>query len=328
MKRSLDHQCDTLRQDHNTDHDKNVNMNARLILSLVVLGLMPLAAVADPPVFVGVIEDTASTDLTPAMSRIHVRLAFQKQGMEWIPFASGTQFNITPAQTDPTFPSTVNWTIVFDGKRLGTITSTNPGLDWSADIGIQTITTPSNDIPRVRTETRDFSLADRRERSRPLLVVSVPNFHDPEGWKITTLTVAEKKLAIAKFRKKFPKMEQCDEPETKPIRMVPYFDDEIVFIKAYRSNSGEVLYGQQLDDTRSKCGFFDDENFFSYWFLLNRPHGVQLLDSQMTPIDAADLDGDGHSEWVFQTSRGEDEDGYELFYDDFTKKASFHWTYH
>jgi hypothetical protein len=48
----------------------------------------------------------------------------------------------------------------------------------------------------------------------------------------------------------------------------------------------------------------------------------------MTPMDAADLDGNGHSEWVFQTSRGEDEDGYELFYDGFTKKASFHWVYH
>jgi len=53
-----------------------------------------------------------------------------------------------------------------------------------------------------------------------------------------------------------------------------------------------------------------------------------LLGSQMTPMDAVDLDGKRHSEWLFQTARGEDEDGYELFYDDFSKKASFHWTYH
>jgi hypothetical protein len=306
-----------------------VNMSARFALTVIVLGLIPLAAIADPPVVVGVIEDTAFQDLTPAMSSIHVRLAFQKQGMEWIPFGSGTQFDMTSARSDPSFPATVNWTVVFDGKQLGNIISTNPEpSNRYADIGVQAITTAAKDIPRVRIGARDFHLADRRERTRPLLVVSVPNFHDPEGWKVTSLTVAEKKLAIAKFRNKFPKMEQCDDPETKPIHMVPYFDDEIVFIKAYRSKSGDVLYGQKLDDTRSKCGFFDDEHFFDYWFLSSQHNGIQLLDSQMTPMDAADLDGNGHSEWVFQTSRGEDEDGYELFYDGFTKKASFHWVYH
>ena len=110
--------------------------------------------------------------------------------------------------------------------------------------------------------------------------------------------------------------------------MVPYSDEEVRFIKAYRSKNGEVIFGQRLDEARSRCGFFDDELFFDYWFVLKTDQNVRLLGSQMTPMDAADLDNSGKSEWIFQTSRGEDEDGYELFYDDFSRKVSFHWTYH
>lgn len=40
----------------------------------------------------------------------------------------------------------------------------------------------------------------------------------------------------------------------------------------------------------------------------------------------SDLTGSGHSVWILQTSRGED--GYELFYDDFARHASFSWQYH
>ena len=110
--------------------------------------------------------------------------------------------------------------------------------------------------------------------------------------------------------------------------MVAYLDEDILFLKPYRASNGEVIFGVKLDDTKSNCGFFDDENFFDYWFLIDKRHAIRLLDTQMTPIDAADLDNDGHSEWVFLTSRGEDGDGYEMFYDDFDKKASFQWAYH
>ena len=78
--------------------------------------------------------------------------------------------------------------------------------------------------------------------------------------------------------------------------MIPYHNlDEIILLKAYRSKSGEVLYGQRLDGIRSKCGFFDDEHFFNYWFVLGVDQRITLLDSQMTPMDAADLDNTGRS---------------------------------
>lgn len=232
-------------------------------------------------------------------------------------------------QADRYYPATVNWTVVFDGRQLGTITSRSPGqLHWYGDVGTQIITTKAANIPRIGVGASNFSYTHNRARTRPLLLVSAPNFKDPDDWKPTTLSATEKSLAIKAFRKQFPSLEQCDQPEEEPVRMVPYSDDEILFIKAYRSKDGEVIFGERFDETRSNCEFWNDEHFFDYWSVLKRNQTVRLLGSQMTPMDAADLDNSGKSEWIFQTSRGEDEDGYELFYDDFSKKASFHWTYH
>jgi len=78
--------------------------------------------------------------------------------------------------------------------------------------------------------------------------VSASNFQDPEGWKPTTLTTVERAAAIENCRIQFPSLEQCDKPEEQPIHMIPYMDDEVILVKAYRSHSGEVLFGQRGAD--------------------------------------------------------------------------------
>jgi hypothetical protein len=304
-------------------------MRTSLILTACALCLFAVDGAAEPPLFVGVLEDVEAVNLSPAMSSIHVRVAFKKDGADWIPMKGSFGTPEALLQADRYFSATVNWTVVFSGKSLGTIASKNSGPPKGyGDIGTQSITTQPTDIPLVKTGASNFYYGDSRARTRPLLLVSAANFKDPDGWKPTTLSPAETKLAVRNFRKKFPKMEQCKEPEELPIYMIPYSDDEILLLKAYRSENGEVLYGQRLDDTRSKCGFFDDENFFNYWFVLDVNQRIRLLDSQMTPMDAADLDNTGKSAWVFYTSRGEDREGYELFYNDFSKRATFQWSYH
>jgi hypothetical protein len=302
------------------------------ILPVLIAGALcwfAVKAAAEPQLYVGVLEDVEAVNLSPAMSNIHVRVAFQKDGAVWIPMKGTFGTPEALARADSYFPASVNWTVVFSGRTIGTIASKTSGPPMGyGDVGTQSIVTKPTDIPLVKAGASDFYYGDSKARTRPLLLVSAPNFKDPDGWKATTLTFAEKQLAVKNFRKKFPNMEQCKEPEEEPIYMVPYGDDEILLLKAYRSQSGEVLYGQRLDGKRSKCGFFDDENFFDYWFVLSADQRIRLLDSQMTPIDAADLDNTGKSAWVFHTSRGEDRDGYELFYDDFSKRATFQWTYH
>ena len=268
------------------------------------------------PILVGVLEDIEPGNLSPGMASPHVRLAFTYKDGAW-------------GAISDEYPAQVKWTVIFDGRQIGSIQSRgslHPAY-LGGDVGIEAITTNPASIPKVGLDSSSFDYTGNKAKTRPLLLVSTPHFEDPDHWKPTTLSADERRNAMESFRKKNPSLEQCDQPEEQPIHLVPYADDEIVFIKAYRSKTGEVLIGQRLDDQRSNCGFFDDPVFFDYWFVLNGA-AVQFLDTQMTPMDAADLAGTGRSVWVFKTSRGEDEDGYELFYDDFSKKASFSWSYH
>ena len=298
-------------------------------LCCLIAVLTSIQARAQTPLYVGVLEDINSTGNFTITDRLHVRVAFQKKNKDWIPMKS--DFNTQDALTsvDRFYPKTVNWTVVFEGKKIGEISSKSPGpLNWYADVGKQIISTSAKDVPKITKEVSAFSYQPGPAKTRPLLLVSIPNFKDPDHWKPTALSAAEKRLAISNFRTQFPSLEQCDQPEEQPIHMVPYSDDEILFIQSYRSKNDSVVFGMRLDEARSNCGFFDDEHFFDYWYALNKDQNVRLLGSQMTPVDAADLDNSGKSAWVFHTSRGDNEDGYELFYDDLSKKAYFHWNYH
>jgi len=249
------------------------------------------------------------------MADVHVRMAFEYRDNAWHAFDEKRQ-------------RAVSWTVVLNGRAMGTVQS-RPDANHQhlGEVGIQSIASDRSAIPRIAAGASDFYYSGNRARTRPLILVSAAHSSDPEHWTSTTLSAPEQKLAIESFRKKVMSMEQCDEPETQPIHLVPYTDDEVRLIKAYRSDGGEILFCQRLDDSRSPCGFFDDPVFFDYWFVM-KGTTVRFLGTQMTPMDAADLTGTGKSAWMFQTSRGEDQDGYELFYDDFNKKASFSWTYH
>ena len=230
------------------------------------------------------------------------------------------------------YPDRVEWMIVFDGRTLGRLTSRNPGrLNWYADIGTHVLTTRTAPVDRAGASDFTYGSGDEA-KIRPLVLISgasdsAPRQWDPQGWKPSPLSADEWRRAIAAFRGKVANSERCEAPEQEPVHRVRYSDNAVVVVKSYRDNTGEVLFGLRLKDPKANCDFFDDETFFDYWFVMDRQR-IRYLDSQMTPIDAADLDHGGRSAWLFFTSRNEDNDGYEIFYDDFKKKTQFQWSYH
>ncbi len=301
-------------------------LSLELLCGIALIG--PQLARADAPIYVGVLEGPQTRE-PPISSQRHVRIAFRKQGSSWLPMDSDFGTPQALAKASIPYPDKVDWTVVFDGKSIGHISSRNPGpLHWYADVGTQIITTKPAAVPAISVGASDFAYTTGWAKTRPLLLVSEPNFRDPEHWKPTTLSVAERRLAVQALRKQVPQMPQCERPEQGPEKMLPYSDGEIIVIKAYRSAGGEVIFGERLNAARSICGWFDDEHFFDYWFVLNHSQGLRLLGHQMMPLEAADLDNSGTSEWVFHSLRGEGQEGYELFYDDFTKRADFRWAEH
>jgi hypothetical protein len=302
-----------------------------VVAALGISALLSYQASADTPPYVGFLEGPQTTGDNAISAGAHVRIAFRKDGVVWKPMASNFNTASALSLASRAYPGSVRWTVVFDGRALGNLTSRNPGqLHWYADIGTQALTRRT--FPMVRAGAADFVYGSgNKAKIRPLLLISSTSASsqwDPQGWKPSPLSSEERRLAIAAFRGKVSKSERCDTPEQEPIHRMPYSDNAVVIVKSYRDNTGEVLYGARLKDSKANCDFFDDETFFNYWFVIDRQQYVRYLDSQMTPIDAADLDHSSRSAWLFFTLRKEDDDGYELFYDDFKKKAQFQWSYH
>lgn len=304
--------------------------SATPLLACLLLGLPALTLAKETaPVYVGVLESFRTSDHLPVSSHPHVRIAFQWENGEWKHMKDDFNTQESLATTSRYYPASVQWTVVFDGRRIGMITSRDPGrLKAYGDVGTQIITSKPADISKIRIGVSRFDYMGEAARTRPLLLVSSPNYIDPEHWKPTTLSAAEKARAIKEFRKQVPKLDQCDQPEQPPIRWISYPDRDIKFLSRFRSGRGELVYGMELKYVASTCQWFDDPVFYDYWYAM-RPDGtLHLLGSQMNPIDAADLNGNGASEWVFQTARGEDDEGYKLFYNDFRKSVWFQWSYH
>lgn len=96
--------------------------------------------------------------MSPGMAVAHVRIAFKKQGAEWVAFPIDFNTLEALADSDKYYPATVSWTVVFNGKKVGAIESMNPGpLHGYGDVGTHTITAPTSLIPRITIGAADFS---------------------------------------------------------------------------------------------------------------------------------------------------------------------------
>ena len=97
-------------------------------------------------------------------------------------------------------------------------------------------------------------------------------------------------------------------------------------MKAYGSDEGRIvaeMHLEAIDCGDVEAGFDIDDP----WFVVDLTGIVTYLDAGLSLVDAGDYDNDGHSELIFSIHR-ENEGGYELFYDTFTKRSVFHFTYH
>jgi hypothetical protein len=205
------------------------------VTSISLLFVLPRVARGDASLWVGILENVDGGNfLSPAMKSPHVRVAFEKQGTEWI--AASTSI-----------PKVMKWTVVFDGMALGTITSAAVASAAYGDSNTQALT---GDVPRgifVREGAARFDYGVRA-KSRPVITVLEFHFQDPEGWKPTALTSGERQRAVKAFRERIPTSERCDQPEEEPIHRVPYADTDTRLISVYRSKNGNVIFRMTLDD--------------------------------------------------------------------------------
>lgn len=233
----------------------------------------------------------------------------------------------------------ITWTVAFDGKDLGTVASEPiPKATLRSARGpanIHSILTQADRIPVVGKPDGRFAGSSGKFVRRPLVVVSQPNFRDPDEWKPRAIPDRVIEEVRSAFHRTFLHIRQCDASgeALKSDWSMP--DSEIVVSRSYGSAGHEFVVETHI--LHNKCLFnVDGDDFQSMGgnqvFFVPPDQKAVFLGLQWELLDAGDYDGDGKSEVIFEVAEGKDIDieteGYVLFYDDFRRNVRFVWENH
>lgn len=275
------------------------------------------------PVIIGVLEDVPGHSIGQPHVRA-VRAVFEEQGDKWLPFPSNCSEPGCLRTIVSKYPSEITWTITFDGRNLGKIKSHTPTqFEAYSDIGLEPIAAEEG-VPVIGKRNTEFSGYLGEPVYRPLVVNSRTNFKDPEEWRPSQVSSELAAIIRRQFRNRFPAGSRCDQGDPTDDRLLTYPDEDIKLEKAYSSKNGRTVAKMQL--SQYLCSGDPEHNFPDQWFVAKNGEAT-FLGEGLQLVDAGDYDNDGKSELIFSISR-DNRGGYELFYDDFKKRAVFEFSYH
>jgi hypothetical protein len=260
-----------------------------------------------------------------------VRLAFRHREGGWEAFPHRPSDQEALRLIPRNFPETVDWTVTFDGRSVGAIsTRRRDVLAHYGQVGLFDVT--SVDVPVIgkASDRSAFVGATFARVYRPLVVVTGSRAADPDGWKAIVADATTRAKAIARFRTEIPKIESCDPVSGNGLALREYADREIKVLRGYVSKTGTRVVSLVFAPSRDVCEHGDEEapDILTHTYSIDRAGGVLSLGTGMTLIDAGDYDGDGRSELIFLWTEGDNRDGYVLFANDFRDRVRFYWNYH
>lgn len=255
-----------------------------------------------------------------------VRVLFKKKGTQWIAFLTATRTYRDLKSLPLHYSPRVTWTITFDGRDLGKISTQRPkAFHAYDDIGLESIIS-HGPIPSVGKPSMAFATWVGVPVLRPLVAISQPDYKDPDHWKSDRPSSNLLARARALFHNEFPTAYNCRNIYSKG-KPQHYRNSDIRFLKAYSSNKGWVLVELSLIGYR--CDGPPDEHgpYISQWYVLNPSGGLRHLGTGMWLVNAGDYDNSGASSLLFAIS-GINMDGYRLYYRNFSKSVQFTFNYH
>jgi hypothetical protein len=278
-------------------------------------------------VVVGILESAPNEASNKSEVR-YVRVVFEKIGDGWKAFPTKTKSYHDLQSLPMSYPKKMTWTIAFDGKDIGKVTSeVRPHFDHYADIGIEEITS-HEPIPTVGRKSTDYSGSfPNVPVYRPLVALSRSNASDPELWKRSQLPSKQVAAARDQFRSKFPKASNCRNPEENIPRSWKYRDEDIKVRKSYSAKDGSALAELSLTGYACDGPLGNGNEFDGQWYIIDSSGSAKFLGTNMWLVDAGDYDNDGKSEVLFSI-RAYNEGGYRLFYQNFQRNAEFVFHYH
>ena len=244
-----------------------------------------------------------------------VRVAFYKEGGQWKAYPAGFENVEELSRAVKSFPAEVAWTVCFDGRATGSLTSKNPeSILYYKDVGMHQLTSGGS-VPTVGKPSELFSGWPGGLTYRPLVLSSRADCADPAGWRPASPGAGEMDAVRNYLRKEYRV------PAAKMSKA------KVTANKSYGSQTrGARLVSLNIAGAEVIPGAGEDDGNVNAWFHVAGKE-VRYLGSNMLLLDAGDYDGDGREEAVFQVQRYNN-DGYVLFHDGFRQKLEFSWGYH
>lgn len=270
-------------------------------------------------VFLGFLDDDRAemANWKPGVAQQRlIRPAFERNRSGWQAIAPSSR------------PPQLKWTVAFDGKKIGEVSSRAGSLGLTIeDVPVS----PAAALPVVGAPSSRFAGVlggGPTKVRRPLVLVSKPYFSDPDRWKPSTkLPDNVAALVRSAFRRDFPHVSRCKDEEVVE-KEWNFPDSSLEIVTAYASNKKSFVAETRLN--AGNCGYVDDPNdpLSDPWFFVSEAGTVRHFGSFMSLLDAGDYDNDGRSELVFFLSQPEDMDGFVLFDADLREQGRLTWTYH
>jgi len=278
---------------------------------------LAVAVLAGAGVLVGVLENPQCKPDVPRS----VRVLFEKRAAHWLSLEK-------PSAAPPEMPE--HWTVAFDGRSLGPLTTTDPG--WHSDYAWtyprdRLLDLAAQDAPTIPNRNRQFGGWCGPPVTRPLVVVSENHVADPARWKACRVPAALREQLFAALKARIDHVEVCVGDSDKPTAFY-YSASDLELLSGFKDRRGRRLLAISLAPALNTCDGPVDGAWQPNWYLVGKGgRQSSFIGDGLTLVDAGDYDDDGRSELVFWYS-GYNNDGYVLFADDFATRASYLWSYH
>ena len=286
-----------------------------------------------PSLYIGILETEIEYNANNRLAKNEMipkerkaRVLFVKQANQWLSLED-------KIENAALYPEKSSWTIAFDGKNIGGFSSVSNATQLDKRLRgspRKVHHKPSTQqLPTIGEPSPLFQSWEHPSNYRPLVLVSKPNYTDPERWK-PFAPEPELKTLVYTIYKSY---------QEAGLQSEKIAFDSIVFLKSYQSNKNDRLLHVAYKKTDYENKVYITNKT---WFFASR-HGEiinlsKVIDyrhqdrgdasiSECALIDAGDYDGDGQSEVLFWVNRYNG-NGYILFYNDFTAHAAFEWSYH
>ncbi|UFS63063.1 hypothetical protein LOH54_02800 [Sulfurimonas sp. HSL-3221] len=278
------------------------------------------------PIYIGILDEPQNQTGTSS------KVLFVKKEGKWLSFADRyyREYNTSVPNLQ-----LMKWIVAFNGQKLGELKIEDPDPkkkfinSWFYARDKFFSVSAGQKTPQIKNVSKKFGGWVKVPNNRPLVLVSEPNFNDPEHWKPFAVDDTMKKRLYVPLKLVIGKLNayRCpDGPYVNEPEPYSFTSDDIVIYSAYTSSIGQKIVSAGLNDKKFGCDGLLPPEWSNNWFLLEGEN-VEYIGREMTLVDAGDYDGDGQSELLFWHN-SYNEDGYILIYNAFQNKSEYLWGYH